>query len=80
MEAGFFTRTGGRPVELGGGVKCCGQPVGASGIRMAYELYEHLQQRVDNPKGKLENVHVGVWHTFGGPPQISAVMIVGNEK
>lgn len=80
IEAGFFTRNGGLPVNVDGGLKCFGHPVGASGIRMTYELYKQLQHKVDNPKRQLENVHIGLSHTFGGPPQISAVMIVGNEK
>ncbi len=80
IEAGFFTRTGGLPVNVDGGLKCFGHPVGASGIRMTYELYKQLQHRVDNPKRQLEDVHIGLSHTFGGPPQISAVLIVGNEK
>jgi acetyl-CoA C-acetyltransferase len=80
IEAGFFTRSGGLPVNVDGGLKCFGHPVGASGIRMTYELYKQLQHKVDNPKRQLENTHIGLSHTFGGPPQISAVMIVGNEK
>ncbi|WP_337996538.1 acetyl-CoA acetyltransferase [Oleispirillum naphthae] len=80
IEAGFFTRSGGLPVNVDGGLKCFGHPVGASGIRMTYELYKQLQHKVDNPKRQLENAHIGLSHTFGGPPQISAVLIVGNEK
>ncbi|WP_316860204.1 acetyl-CoA acetyltransferase [uncultured Cohaesibacter sp.] len=80
IEAGFFTRDGGLPVNVDGGLKCFGHPVGASGIRMTYELYKQLQHKVDNPKRQLNDVHIGLSHTFGGPPQISAVMIVGNEK
>lgn len=80
IEAGFFERTGGLPVNIDGGLKCFGHPVGASGIRMTYEIYKQLQHKVDNPKRQINNVHRGLSHTFGGPPQISAVFIVGNEK
>lgn len=80
IETGFFTRKGGLPVNVDGGLKCFGHPVGASGIRMTYELYKQLQHKVDNPRRQLEDVHIGLSHTFGGPPQISAVMIVGNSK
>ena len=80
IEAGFFERTGGLPVNVDGGLKCFGHPVGASGIRMTYELYKQLQYKVDNSERQLKNVHIGLSHTFGGPPQISAVFIVGNEK
>lgn len=80
IQAGFFERTGGLPVNVDGGLKCFGHPVGASGIRMTYELYKQLQYKVDNPKRQLADVHTGLSHTFGGPPQISAVFIVGNEQ
>ena len=80
IEEGFFERTGGLPVNVDGGLKCFGHPVGASGIRMTYELYKQLQYKVDNPARQLKNVHRGLSQTFGGPPQIAACMIVGNEK
>jgi acetyl-CoA C-acetyltransferase len=80
IDAGFFERTGGLPVNVDGGLKCFGHPVGASGIRMTYEIYKQLQYKVDNPKRQIKDAHVGLSHTFGGPPQISAVFIVGNEK
>ena len=77
---GFFERTGGLPVNVDGGLKCFGHPVGASGIRMTYEIYKQLQYKVDNPARQLRNVHRGLSQTFGGPPQIAACMILGNEK
>lgn len=80
IENGFFERDGGLPVNIDGGLKCFGHPVGASGIRMTYEVYKQLQYKVDNPQRQLKDVHVGLSHTFGGPPQFSCVMILGNEK
>ena len=80
IESGFFERTGRLPINVDGGLKCFGHPVGASGIRMTYEIYKQLQHRVDNPKRQIENANIGLSHTFGGPPQLSAVLIVGNER
>lgn len=80
IDAGFFERTGGLPINTDGGLKCFGHPVGASGIRMTYEIYKQLQHKVDNPKRQIENVNLGLSNTFGGPPQLSAVLICGNEK
>lgn len=80
IENGFFERTGGLPVNVDGGLKCFGHPVGASGIRMTYEIYKQLQGKVDNPARQLKNVHRGLSQTFGGPPQIAACLILGNEK
>jgi len=80
VEAGFFTREGGLPVNTDGGLKCFGHPIGASGLRMTYEVYKQLQGKAQNPERQLPNPRIGLTHTFGGPPQISAVAIFGNEK
>ncbi|MBW2370603.1 MAG: acetyl-CoA acetyltransferase [Deltaproteobacteria bacterium] len=79
VDSGFFTRQGDLPVNIDGGLKCFGHPVGASGLRMTYEVYKQLQQRVDNPERQIKNPRLGLAHTFGGPPQLSAVTIFGNE-
>lgn len=80
IENGFFELGGGLPVNTDGGLKCFGHPVGASGIRMTYEIYKQLQHKVDNPKRQVKDATRGLSHTFGGPPQISAALILGNEK
>jgi acetyl-CoA C-acetyltransferase len=79
IDSGFFTRDGGLPVNIDGGLKCFGHPVGASGLRMTYEIYKQLQQKVDNPQRQVKNPRLGLSHTFGGPPQLSAVAVFGNE-
>lgn len=80
IDAGFFELTGGLPINTDGGLKCFGHPVGASGLRMTYEIYKQLQYKVDNPQRQVANVKRGLSHTFGGAPQASAVLIAGNEK
>ncbi|MFC1857956.1 acetyl-CoA acetyltransferase [Thermodesulfobacteriota bacterium] len=80
VESGFFTLGGGGlPVNTDGGLKCFGHPVGASGIRMTYEIYKQLQQKADKPERQVKNPRRGLSHTFGGPPQLSAVAVFGNE-
>lgn len=39
-----------------------------------------IYSKVDNPARQLKDVHRGLSQTFGGPPQIAACMILGNEK
>ena len=80
IESKFFERSGGLPVNVDGGLKCFGHPVGASGIRMTYECYKQLQHKVDNPERQLGKCDIALSHTFGGGPQISAVLITGNSK
>jgi acetyl-CoA C-acetyltransferase len=80
VDSGFFTRSGGLPVNVDGGLKCFGHPIGASGLRMTYEVYKQLQGKADLPERQIKNPRLGLAHTFGGPPQLSAVAIFGNEK
>ncbi len=80
IDSGFFTLQGGLPVNVDGGLKCFGHPVGASGLRMTYEVYKQLQQKVDVPERRVKDPRRGLSHTFGGPPQMSCVAIFGNEK
>ncbi len=80
IESGFFALDGKLPVNVDGGLKCFGHPVGASGLRMTYEIYKQLQGKADNPARQVRNVRRALSHTFGGAPQISAVLIAGNEK
>jgi acetyl-CoA C-acetyltransferase len=79
IDAGFFELSGGLPVNTDGGLKCFGHPVGASGLRMTYEVYKQIQGKVQSPERQLKNVRLGLSHTFGGPPQVSAVAILGAE-
>ncbi|MCI0901686.1 MAG: acetyl-CoA acetyltransferase, partial [Chloroflexi bacterium] len=43
VAAGTFSLEGELPVNTDGGLKCFGHPIGASGIRMIYEVYKQLQ-------------------------------------
>ncbi|WP_371374287.1 acetyl-CoA acetyltransferase [Sporomusa aerivorans] len=79
IDEGFFELNGGLPVNVDGGLKCFGHPVGASGLRMTYEIYKQLQYKVDNPQRQIKDVSRGLSHTFGGGPQLSCVFIAGNE-
>jgi len=77
IESGFFDLDGGLPVQPDGGLKCFGHPVGASGLRMIYEMYLQLQGRA-GPR-QLKNIKLGLTHNMGGmPPACTiATCIVG---
>ncbi len=79
IDAGFFELSGGLPVNTDGGLKCFGHPVGASGLRMTYEVYKQIQGKAQSPERQLKDVKLGLSHTFGGPPQVSAVAILGKD-
>jgi acetyl-CoA C-acetyltransferase len=80
VNAGTFTLSGDLPVNTDGGLKCFGHPLGASGLRMLYEVYKQLQQKA-GPR-QVKNPRRGLTHNLGGNAGtgIGSVCIVGNEK
>src|SRR6202795_3721647 len=42
---GFYDADGQMPCQIDGGLKCFGHPIGASGLRMIYEIYLQIQGR-----------------------------------
>lgn len=74
---GFYDRDGGLPCQIDGGLKCFGHPIGASGLRMAYEIYSQLLGRAG--KRQLRSPSLGLAHNLGGMPYlgISAISILG---
>jgi acetyl-CoA C-acetyltransferase len=74
---GFYDADGQIPCQIDGGLKCFGHPIGASGIRMLYEMYLQLQGRA-GPR-QLASPSIGMTHNLGGSPMsnVAAVCIVG---
>jgi acetyl-CoA C-acetyltransferase len=76
---GFYDADGGVPCQIDGGLKCFGHPIGASGLRMLYEMYLQLQGRAG--ERQLANPVLGMTHNLGGSPSsnVCSVAIVGRE-
>jgi acetyl-CoA C-acetyltransferase len=74
---GFYDADGQIPCQIDGGLKCFGHPIGASGIRMLYEMYLQLQERA-GPR-QLAAPSIGMTHNLGGSPMsnVAAVCIIG---
>lgn len=74
---GKFDATGSLPVQIDGGLKCFGHPVGATGVRMAYEVYNQLLGRAG--ERQRADVKFGLTHNLGGAPfnSVTAVAILG---
>jgi acetyl-CoA C-acetyltransferase len=74
---GFYDADGGVPCQIDGGLKCFGHPIGASGLRMAYENYLQLLGRAG--KRQLKNPVFGLTHNLGGVPYngVAAISILG---
>jgi acetyl-CoA C-acetyltransferase len=74
---GFYDAEGRIPCQIDGGLKCFGHPVGASGLRMMYEVYTQLLGRAG--ARQLANVNLGLTHNLGGVPYlgVAAISILG---
>jgi len=77
---GFYNRDGEIPCQIDGGLKCFGHPIGASGLRMLYEMYLQLLGRAG--ERQVENPRHGLTQNLGGVPfmNICSIAIVGRYK
>jgi acetyl-CoA C-acetyltransferase len=77
---GLYDRDGKIPCQVDGGLKCFGHPIGASGLRMLYELYLQFNGRAG--ERQLENPRYGLTHNLGGFPamNICSIAIIGKYK
>ncbi len=74
---GRYDRDGAIPCQTDGGLKCFGHPVGASGLRMAYEIYTQLLGRAG--ARQVGAPSLGLSHNLGGIPNrnVASVAIFG---
>lgn len=76
--AGAFDLSGRLPVNPDGGLKSFGHPIGASGLRMMYEMW--LQLRGEAGPRQIRAPKLGLTHNLGGAPGrcVSFVSVVGH--
>ncbi|HEY3639387.1 MAG TPA: acetyl-CoA acetyltransferase [Rhizomicrobium sp.] len=76
---GMYDAEGEVPCQIDGGLKCFGHPIGASGLRMLYEMYLQLLGRA-GPR-QLSAPKLGLTHNLGGAPSMNvcSVAIIGAE-
>jgi len=74
---GFYDAQGKVPCQIDGGLKCFGHPIGASGLRMIYEMYLQMNGRAGERQTGAPVF--GMTHNLGGFPSqnVSSVTIVG---
>jgi acetyl-CoA C-acetyltransferase len=77
---GRYDHDGQVPCQVDGGLKCFGHPIGASGLRMAYEIYLQLLGRA--AERQLETPSVGLAHNLGGVPNrnVASIAIYGLQE
>ena len=79
---GRYDRDGAIPCQVDGGLKCFGHPIGATGLRMAYEIYLQLLGRAGprQLRGRSgRGPAIGLTHNLGGIPNrnVASVAIFG---
>jgi acetyl-CoA C-acetyltransferase len=75
---GFYDADGSIPCQIDGGLKCFGHPIGASGLRMLYELYLQMMERAGERQLAREP-QFGLTHNLGGAPSanVCSVTVLG---
>jgi acetyl-CoA C-acetyltransferase len=78
--AGFYDLDGQIPCQPDGGLKCFGHPIGASGLRMLFEMYNQLLGRWPEER-QVKNPKYGLTHNLGGVPNqnVCSIAIVGKD-
>ena len=66
---------GDMPVNTSGGLKSFGHPIGASGVRMIYEVVTQLRQQA-GPR-QVKDAELGLVHNLGGPGSVACVLVLG---
>ena len=74
IEEGVTSLDGKLPVNPDGGVKAFGHPIGASGIRMVYEVTQQLQEKAG--KRQVKNARRGLAHCLGGSGAMAGVVVL----
>jgi acetyl-CoA C-acetyltransferase len=73
--AGVTRLGGGLPVNPAGGLKSCGHPVGASGVRMVNNVVDQILGRAG--RMQVPGARTGLAHTLGGPGAVACVAVLG---
>ena len=80
IQDGRYDRDGAIPCQTDGGLKCFGHPVGACGLRMAYEIYSQLLGRAG--ERQAGSPALGLTHNLGGIPSrnVASVSVLGLHR
>ncbi len=66
------------PVNTCGGLKACGHPIGATGVKQAIEVVHQL--RGDAGKRQVKNASIGITHNVGGTGATVVVNVFSNKR
>jgi acetyl-CoA C-acetyltransferase len=74
IEEGKTNIDGDVAVNPSGGLKSLGHPIGATGLRMACEIVQHLLGRAGDRQ--VKGAKIGLTHNLGGPGSVASVAIL----
>lgn len=75
VAAGKFTMGNGKLItNPSGGLKACGHPVGATGIKQIVEITEQLTNTAETKQ--VKNAKVGLTHNVGGSGTVAAIHVL----
>lgn len=75
IEEGSNDMGGRVPVNLSGGLKAKGHPLGATGVGQAVEVFKQLRGQADKPGRQLANANTALTHNVGGSGGSATVFI-----
>jgi acetyl-CoA C-acetyltransferase len=77
VRDGRYDADGAIPCQIDGGLKCFGHPIGATGLRMTYEIYLQLLGRAG--ERQLAQPSIGLAHNLGGIPNrnVASINVLG---
>ncbi|HZP40894.1 MAG TPA: acetyl-CoA acetyltransferase [Candidatus Binatia bacterium] len=67
---------GGVAVNPSGGLKSFGHPIGATGVRMIYEVCQQLWHKAG--ARQVKDAEIGLAHNLGGPGAVGCVTVLAN--
>jgi len=67
------------PVNVDGGLKAKGHPIGATGCSMVYEITKQLREAVEEERQVKVNKGLGMAHNVGGTGHSCYITILGRE-
>ncbi len=75
IEEGLSSMEGEIPVNLSGGLKAKGHPIGATGTGQVYEIFNQLRKTVQKPARQVKDAEIGLTHNVGGSGGTAAVTV-----
>lgn len=76
MEEGITEKDGEKPVNVSGGLKSKGHPIGATGVAQIYDIFKQLRGEAEKPSRQLHHVEIGLAHNVGGSGGVATVHIL----